>query len=179
MLKGERVTLRAVERDDLKRLHELEADVDLVIHGNGVWYPQSLAAFEKEFDKHLEDREPAFMVIEVDNVIIGSIGLHHSHRRDSNTEFGIGIYDPAYVGRGYGTEAIHLLLRWAFQVLNYRRVYLTTASNNPRAIRAYEKCGFVHEGRLRDHIYASGEYADLIYMGMMRSEWEGRLEARG
>ncbi|MBA3469792.1 MAG: GNAT family N-acetyltransferase [Herpetosiphonaceae bacterium] len=174
MLKGEKVILRAREREDLKRLHELEQNVELVLQGDGNWQPEPFAALEKNFEKHLADEEKSWFVIEVAGVVIGGIGLHHSNRLDSCSEFGIGIYDPEYVGKGYGSDAIRVLLRWAFRIQNYRRIWLTTAGDNPRAIAAYEKCGFVHEGRLREHIFSDGEYVDLVQMGMLRTEWEAR-----
>jgi len=107
-------------------------------------------------------------------ILIGGCGLHHSDRRNGTTQFGIGIYDPSYIGRGYGREAIELLLGWAFHVQNWRRVWLTTLACNERAIRAYRKLGFVEEGRLREHAFFAGEYVDELQMGMLRSEWQGR-----
>src|SRR5205809_236733 len=116
MLKGERVILRAVEREDLKRLHALEHNVDLVMLADGQWQPEPLAQWEKHFDKHLDDEEQARFVIEVDGTLIGGIGLHHRNRRSGVTSFGIGIYDPDYLGNGYGRDAIETLLRWAFRI---------------------------------------------------------------
>lgn len=174
MLRGEKVILRAVEKDDLKRLHELERNVDLVLLGDGHWQPEPFVAFEKNYEKHLEREEKSWFVIEVDGVLIGTTALHHSNRRDGVSEFGIGIYDPDYVGKGHGRDAIQVLLRWAFRVQNYRRIWLNTTSNNVRAIRSYEACGFVHEGRLREHIFSDGGYVDMVQMGMLRSEWEAR-----
>ena len=174
MLRGSRVILRAPEREDMKRFHEIERNVELVLLGDGHWQPVPLAAFEKDFDKHLEREEKTWFVIEVDGVVVGGCGLHHSHRRDGSTEFGIGIYDPEYVGKGYGSEAIGLLLGWAFQVENWRRVGLTTLACNERALRAYHRLGFVEEGRLREHSFFGGQYVDLVHMGMLRREWEAR-----
>lgn len=174
MLKGEKVVLRPVEREDIKVLYALESNVDLVILGNGHWVPEPLAAWEKNYEKRLEDEEQTFFAITVEGVVIGTIGLHHRNRRNSTSEFGIGINHPDYVGKGYGRDAIQVLLRWAFQVQNYRRIWLTTTSNNPRAIKAYEACGFVHEGRLREHVFMNGEYVDMIQMGLLRREWEAR-----
>lgn len=174
MLKGKNVRLRAVERDDLKRLHALEQNVDLVLLGDGHWEPGSLARWEKQFDKNLDQDDPAWFVIEADDRVIGTIGLHHRNRRESTTQFGIGIYDPEYVGRGYGREAIMLLLEWAFNVQNWRRVWLDTVAVNERAIRAYRACGFVEEGRLREHCWQNGEYVDMVLMGQLRSDWEAR-----
>lgn len=174
MLKGEKVILRALERDDLKRLHALERNVDLVVLGDGSWQPTSLASFEKWFDKHVEDKDKAEFVIEVDGKVIGGIGLHGQRRRDGTAQFGIGINDPEYIGKGCGRDAVNVLLRWAFQVQNYRRIWLDVWGTNERAIRAYRACGFVEEGRLRQHVYVNGVYQDQVVMGLLRAEWEAR-----
>ena len=85
---------------------------------------------------------------------------------------GVGIYDPEYVGKGYGRDAVTKLLDWSFGILNLRRVALETLATNERAIRAYRACGFVEEGRLREHEYVDGHYVDIVAMGVLRSEWE-------
>jgi len=174
MLCGKRVLLRAIEKEDIKRLHELYANVDLVLLGHGVWRPEPLAAWEKEFDKHVEERDKAEFVIEVDGVVIGEIDLqsHHMNRRAGVAHMGIGIYDPENVGKGYGRDAIMTLLDWSFRILNLRRVALETLASNERAIRAYRACGFIEEGRLREHEYVDGHYVDIVAMGVLRSEWE-------
>ena len=174
MLKGERVTLRAVERDDLKRLHELERNVDLMLLGGGEWEPQPLAAREQRYDKHASDEDKAWFVIEVDGTIIGDINLHNRDRRSRVSAFGIVISDPAYLGQGYGREAIALMLDWAFRIQNYERIWLDTWATNQRAIRCYQSLGFVEEGRQRRHIFVNGEYVDAVLMGLLRSEWQAR-----
>ena len=174
MLQGERVVLRAVERADLKRLHELERNVELVLLGDGAWQPVPLAKWEKNFDKQLDDEEQTSFVIEVDGTVIGGLGLHHRSRRSGVTSFGIGIYDPDYLGKGYGRDAIETLLGWVFRIQNYRRIWLETSASNERAIRCYKAVGFVEEGRLRKHEFFDGTYIDSIMMGLLRSEWEAR-----
>ena len=173
MLQGEKVILRPFERDDIKRMHELSANVDLVTLADGAWSPGSLAAWEKEFDKHLEDEDAGEFAIEADGKVIGSIGLHRwRNRRAGTASIGVGIYDPEYVGKGYGRDAVNLLLDWAFRIQNYRRIALTTLATNERAIRAYRACGFVEEGRWRQHTYVNGQYVDDVIMGILRPEWE-------
>jgi RimJ/RimL family protein N-acetyltransferase len=170
MLKGDKVLLRAIERGDLKRLHELARNVDLVVLGDGHWQPESLAAFEKYFDKYLEGEERDWFVIEADSRVIGRIGLMQSNRRNGCAELFIEIYDPAYLGKGYGREAIDLLLEWAFRLQNYRRIWLKTSAANERAIRCYHAVGFVEEGRLREQLYYDGRYVDSVLMGLLRSD---------
>jgi len=114
------------------------------------------------------------LVIEVADKVIGEIFLHHKHRGWGTTHFGIGIYDPEYVGKGYGRDALNVLLRWAFRIQGYRRVSLTVGANNERAIRAYQACGFVQEGRFREEAFYNGQYEDVLAMGLLRSEWEAK-----
>jgi RimJ/RimL family protein N-acetyltransferase len=174
MLKGENVILRAIEREDLKRLHELRRNVELLMFGDGDWQPIPLAAIEKDYDKHLSDEEKAWFVIEVDSKVIGDIGLHHRDQRSRVTAFGVGIYDPEYISRGYGREAIGLLIDWVFRIQNYQRIWLDTWATNERAIRCYKAVGFTEEGRQRQHIYFDGHYVDVVLMGLLREDWEAR-----
>src|SRR5215212_11298222 len=106
VLRGKRVLLRAIEREDLKRLHALNQNVELVLAGDGHWRPTPLAAFEKRYEKHLEDQEQDAFVIEVGGNVIGDIGLHSRDRRSRVASFGVAIYEPDYLGKGYGREAI-------------------------------------------------------------------------
>ena len=176
MLQGKRVTIRAVERDDLKRLHELSQQVDLVLLADGHWRPSPLAASEKHFDKNLEDRDIAEFVIEVDGKVIGDLGLHSRDHRSRVSSFGVAIYDREYLGKGYGREAIALLLDWAFNDRNYERIWLTTWSSNQRAVRCYQALGFIQEARLRRHVFTDGEYVDELIMGMLRDEWRAQRQ---
>lgn len=171
MLKGKLVGLRVMEKDDLKTLYTLGSNVDLVQYGNGQWEAEPLAAWEKHFEKDLEREDFSSFVIDAEGVVIGGVGLHHKNRRESSTQFGIGIYHPDYVGKGYGRDAITLLLDWAFYDQNWRRVWLEALGVNERALRAYRALGFTEEGRLRQHAFFRGEYVDVIQMGMLRDEW--------
>lgn len=180
MLRGEKVTLRPIEREDLKRMHELAThNVEQVLLARGAWEPWSLAAMEKEFDKHLEEQDKSEFVIEADGTIIGNIGLHPwKNRRAGSASFGVTIFDSEYLGKGYGRDAVNTLLDWAFRIQNFQRVGLTCLATNERAIRCYEAVGFVHEGRMRQAQYVNGSYVDEVQMGILRGEWEARQRER-
>ena len=178
MLRGKKVVLRAIEREDLKRLHELESDVELAMLAGGAWHPEPLAAWEKDFDKHLEDQDKSEFVIEVDGKIIGTTELHRwKNRRAGTASLGISIFDRDYLGKGYGRDALNVLLDWSFRIQNYRRIELETLATNERAVRSYKACGFVEEGCKRQCEYSNGVYVDVLEMGILRAEWEaGRRE---
>src|SRR5258706_11033228 len=85
---------------------------------------------------------------------------------------GMGIGEPEFRGKGYGTDALRLTVNYAFRELNVYRVSLSTYSYNTRAIHGYEKVGFVREGTIRGMVQRDGQRYDEIMMGLLRSEWE-------
>jgi RimJ/RimL family protein N-acetyltransferase len=103
---------------------------------------------------------------------IGFVGLFDFHWNHGDALIGIGLGDREYWSKGYGTDALQALLRFAFNELNLRRVTLIVFDYNPRAIRSYEKCGFVKEGTVRGVLQREGRRWDWHFMGMLREEWE-------
>ncbi|MFN8371452.1 MAG: GNAT family protein [Anaerolineae bacterium] len=177
MLKGQRVTLRSISRDDLPRLNEFNNDVEVELAGGGdPPMPQSLARLQAEYEQDLGrgGRDGAGFAIEVDGKFIGQCALFNFDHTAQTCELGITIGDKAYWGKGYGREAITLLLDYAFRLRNFRKVWLRVHGSNERGMRAYRACGFVEEGRLRAHVWSSGSYDDLVHMGVLRDEWLAR-----
>ncbi len=175
MLKGERVTLRAMSRDDLPLLWTFNNDLDVELAGGGD--PPMPQPFERlladmERDWAAGGRDDALFAIEVDGKFIGACVLMHPNHTAHTAELGIGIGDKGYWSKGYGREAVGMLVEYAFRYRNYRRVWLWVHGRNRRAIAAYTACGFVEEGRLREHVYSNGAYDDAVYMGILRQDWE-------
>jgi RimJ/RimL family protein N-acetyltransferase len=88
-------------------------------------------------------------------------------------ELGISIHDKALWSQGLGTDAVRLVLRYAFKELALNRVELTTDEENARAIRCYDKCGFVREGLLRQHRLVDGRFGNTVVMSVLADEWRG------
>lgn len=114
----------------------------------------------------------ASFAIEADGQYIGFCSLYNLLNPNGNLELGITIGDRAYWGRGYGREAVTLLLTYGFHYLGARRIALTTHAKNERALRCYRACGFVEEGRPRKAVWIEGEYVDLVNMSILRDEWQ-------
>lgn len=176
MIYGDRIRLRAPTRSDLPRFVEWLNDPD-VRDGLLLYLPLSQEDEEAWFENMLKTPAPQRpMVIEVhhrdDWVMIGNCGLHVIDWRIRSAEAGIFIGDPSNWNKGYGTEVMRLLLRHGFYTLNLNRIALEVFQTNPRAIRAYEKAGFVQEGRKRQGMYRDGEYIDILLMSVLRSEWQ-------
>jgi RimJ/RimL family protein N-acetyltransferase len=107
-----------------------------------------------------------------DNRLIGKASLYGISWTDRKATLAIAIGDETDRGKGYGSEAIRLLLRYGFEELNLNRVSLWVFEYNRRAMRLYEKLGFKHEGRLRQDSFHQGRYWDNVQMAMLREEWE-------
>ena len=108
-----------------------------------------------------------------DDRLVGGIGLMDISGPDGHAQLGLSVYKQDDWGHGYGREMIVLALRYAFNELNLYRVWLTTPGFNERAMKLYEKLGFRHEGRGREHILLDGTLWDVVYMVMLRDEFEG------
>ncbi|MEK7660386.1 MAG: GNAT family protein [Patescibacteria group bacterium] len=103
---------------------------------------------------------------------IGNAGIHRVDRIHRHGTAGIFIGRKDLWGKKYGTEAMHLLLRFSFLTLGLHRVGLSVNLTNKRAIRSYLRCGYRHEGVQRQHLFLHGEYIDKHTMGVLREEWE-------
>ena len=175
MLQGQKVILRAMTRQDLERLCQFNNDLEVELASGGdPPMPQALARIEAEYDAKVGQggRNGTEFAIEADNKFIGPCAGFQFDEVARTCELGITIGDKDYWGQGYGREAIALLLDYGFRFFNLHRVFLSVNGNNERAIRAYRGCGFQEEGRLRSHVWSDNAYVDLVYMGILRKEWE-------
>ncbi len=140
--------------------------------------PVGTKAWRERLEEKPEDRFLPFAIRTLaDDKLIGFVSLFGLTNQHGDCWVGIGIGDHDYWGKGYGTDAMRIILRYAFQELNRHRVSLNLLSTNERAQRSYEKCGFIPEGRTRETDKRMLERSDLTYMGILRHEWEA-AEAR-
>jgi RimJ/RimL family protein N-acetyltransferase len=106
--------------------------------------------------------------------MIGNCGVFDIDPVSRLGELGIMLGEKDEWNKGYGTEAMLLLVRHCFETLNLNRAYLRVYAENLRAKRSYEKAGFVEEGRLREAVYKHGKYDNVIVMSILHSEWMAR-----
>jgi RimJ/RimL family protein N-acetyltransferase len=164
----------------LPRLCEFNNDLEVELAGGGdPPYPQALARLQAEYDQDSAKggRDGNRFAIEADGQFIGQCALFNQDATAQTAELGIAIGDKAYWGRGYGRECIELLLRHAFQHHHYHKVWLRVNASNARAIKAYQACGFVEEGRQKAHVWNNGRYDDLVLMGQLADDWRQRQNA--
>ena len=125
---------------------------------------------EKEFEKDSDMYWFAIRTLE-DDRLLGDVTLSVINWGSREAFAGIAIGAREFWGKGYGTDAMQLLLRYGFIELNLWRISLNVFEFNQRALRSYEKAGFRLEGRQRQAIQREGRRWDILYMGILREEW--------
>lgn len=100
---------------------------------------------------------------------VGSVYLRDIDRRHNKAEYGIFIGGDGARGKGYGTMAARLMIRYAFEEMGLHRLFLRVFADNTRAIRSYEKAGFKREAFLRDDVRIDGCYRDIVLMGILNT----------
>jgi RimJ/RimL family protein N-acetyltransferase len=180
MLKGDRVILRAMRREDLERYNELKNDIEIeLLASDDPPAPMELARTQLNFEDHirLDRQDHVWFAIETQTKFIGQCILHRFDHAARTCALGITIGDRDYWGKGYGRDAVNLLLKYAFRLRNLEKVWLSVSGTNVRAQRSYASCGFVEEGRLKRQIWLDGDYDDLVYMGLLRDDWLASQDA--
>jgi len=128
------------------------------------------------FEKRMSDDNPSRFNFSIralaDDRLIGFIGLYLPFTHGCDAWVGIGIGERDYWGKGYGTDAMRVILRYAFNELNLHRVSLALHEYNTRAYRSYEKAGFRSEGCVKQDQIREGKRTDTLFMGILRSEWK-------
>jgi diamine N-acetyltransferase len=173
---SKRLRLRAMERTDIPRFVEWLNDPE-VTPGISIIYPMGSEDESRWFDGVMQTPlELHPLVIEIkdgkDWKPIGNCGFHNLDWRNASGEVGIFIGDKSQWNKGFGGEALHLLMKVGFETMNLHRIWLRVMADNERAVRCYEKLGYIHEGKFRDGEYHRGHYVDMLVMSMLRPEWK-------
>ncbi|NOX61783.1 MAG: GNAT family N-acetyltransferase [Chloroflexi bacterium] len=171
MLQGQRVTLVPIEREHLPNYVRWFADRE-VLEYFGPYLPLNLAQEEKWYELMLEDETTVAFAVEMEGQHIGGCGFTSINHRHQSAEAGLFIGEKSLWNMGLGQDILTTLLHYGFDYLNFHRIYLRVFAENERAIRAYEKVGFEHEGRFREAEWRHGRRHDLLFMSILRHEWK-------
>jgi len=169
---GKRVNLRPLVRGDLVYLRKWLGDAE--IRGLiGEVASMSKAESEKFLEKVRGDTARAWfmVVVKENNKVIGEAGLLRMDRAWHTTDISVIIWEREEWGKGYGTEAVLLLLDHAFRHLDFHRAAVGVVGFNERALRFWAKIGFKKEGVQRDGYYYDGKYHDFVMMSILEDEF--------
>lgn len=166
------VNLRPVLRADLVFL--LATINDPIVRATiGSFLPQSEEE-EEEWIKNLGKKKQTDItfVIEIEDKPIGMMGIGKIIWKDRTATTGAAIKAVEHRGKGYGTRAKMLLLHYAFNELNLRKICSGALAFNLASLRFNEKCGYKEEGRQKEQVFKAGEHHDLVFTAVFQKDYE-------
>jgi RimJ/RimL family protein N-acetyltransferase len=171
-MQGKLVRLRAYEKSDADALFRWFSDEEVTRWLGPPAFP-SRAHQEKfiELASASSDDAKYFAIETLDGKLVGDCGLRFIDWKSRKAEFFITIGEKQFWGKGLGSDALRIVVRLAFDKMNLNRLWLSVLVDNPRAVRCYEKCGFVREGLLRQESYVDGKYRDVLLMALLREDY--------
>ena len=169
LLCGERVVLREARTSDRSELERLRADPEIDRY-MGVDTAPAGSVLKRVFVGSASGALADFVLQGPAGRIMGLLSFWERAVPHHAAELSIWLARD-YRGHGYGTDAVLLGVRHIFKRFRLHKIYLRVLWYNTTAIRCYERCGFRKEGRLREEMCVEGVWHDLIYMGVLRSEF--------
>jgi len=175
-LPGDKIVLRPLQASDLTGAYlDWLNDYEVTRFLETGKKPATLASLRRYVEAMTQAPDTVMLAItekrsgvHVGNVKLG--GIHPVHRR---ADLGIMLGDKRRWGRGYGREAVALILAYGFDRLNLNKIYLGVDAENSAAVRVYEQLGFKIEGTLRQHLFRDGAYRDQHVMSVLREDYGG------
>lgn len=179
---GEKVVLRDLTERDIKEIYywKYEAFNREHLNWNAPYNPPVAMTLDEFCENKMAgsikisdtDRVRTELVIEVDGILVGTVGWYWVDEQTNWLCNGIVIFNSDFWSGGYGTEAFRLWTDYIFKNMNVARVGISTWSGNKRMIGLARKTGMIEEGRIRKARIVNGVYYDSVKMGMLREEWE-------
>ncbi len=169
--RSNRVVLRPLQLSDAPHLTRWINDPRVTQYVNA--HLPTAESEETEWINALSSRKDSNIVVMmvVEGKPIGTMGIHGINMRHRIATTGALIGEPEYWGKGYGSEAKMLLLEFAFNTLNLRKICSQVIAFNERSTKYSLKCGYKIEGRKKLEHFAKGEYWDVIQLGVFKEDW--------
>jgi RimJ/RimL family protein N-acetyltransferase len=173
---GDRIVLREYQLSDLNFIRQWVNDPELTnTLSDNFLFPHSKYETESFLNMMVEGKSSSksfVIAVKESQEYIGQIDLYKIDWKNRFAFLAVVIGRKEYLGKGYGSEAIRTIQKFAFEELNLNRIELEVYEYNERAYKCYLKCGFSEEGRYRKKIYRKGKYLDAICMSILRSEYK-------
>ena len=172
-LTGDNIYLSPISFDDVEQYAEMVNDIKVSV-GLGYLSYTNIIDFESEKEFLISvKKEKMFAVRLLENdELLGNIGFNSLDIINRNGALGVLIGNPKYQRKGYGTEALKLILDYGFSFLNLRNISLSVFEYNEAAYNLYKKAGFKEVGRLRKAVEIMGKTYDVIIMDMLKEEFQ-------
>lgn len=171
-LEGKKVYLKPLNASDAEAYYQqlFNAETRRLTGTKAIFNYEQITEY---IDRKRGDDSSVLLLIALQetNELIGDIALQDLDYTNRSASLRISIDQSEHQGQGYGTEALCLMLDYAFGILQLHRVELNVYEFNERAVHVYEKVGFKVEGRQRDALFYNHEYHDAILMSMLEEEY--------
>ena len=170
-ISGERIYLSPVNIDDAPVFTKWMNDE--AVSGNLEQYSQNFSVeAEQEFLKQLSSGGHDYaIVLREGNVLLGLISINRINKISRKASIGMFIGEADQRGKGYGSEALRLILDYGFSTLNLHNIMLTVHADNEQAIACYKKAGFREFGRRKEACFKRGRYFDTVYMEILPGDF--------
>lgn len=176
MIRGKNVYLRSVEKRDINTFYDICSDKEIRKYDGGYMIFPSVEYMVQNFEEITSLKRKALSIINEKGVLIGYTTYYEYE--DSVNVYAIGITIASrFWGRGYGKDTIEVLLDYLFMYKAAERVELEVVNYNNRAIKCYERCGFIKEGIKRKKYFSQGVYNDTIIMGILKEDYNKFLSS--
>jgi len=183
VLRGDLVALRPVRREELPTLYAWRQDLDLLAWTDTEpWVPLSYEEWSRRRDEQTSATVALFGVQEgvaQDGRLVGTCELWGIDEYNRNAHIGIKLGAESDRGKGFGRDALAVLVRYAFRYRGLHRLQLETFAHNTAMRHCAEHVGFTEEGRLRESGWAAGRFGDDVVYGLLATEWATRPGAGG
>ncbi len=168
---GEKLFLRALEKSDINDNYLMWInDPEVTKYMVTGSFPSNMEMLEEYYINMTKSTNHVILaIVDIETVKhVGNITLNNINWITRKAILGLMIGEKQFWGKGYGSEATNLVVRYAFDQLNLRRLWLGCYANHKSAIRVYEKAGFIIEGELKDEYYSDGKFHNMLIMGITR-----------
>lgn len=176
-IKGRFVTIRAIEKEDLKFLKEMLDDEKIETMTVGDHLPISLYQQEQWYTNNIGKESFLKYMIETPNDgAVGLISLEDLDWKNRSVCVGLKLMEKKCSTTGVGIDAFMAILRYVFDELQMQRAWAVTLEYNQASLNMQKLCGFVVEGKNRKALYKHGQYHDLVLTSLLREEYYKMIE---
>lgn len=171
-IKGNKITLRFIEPDDLEAIREMSNDSEQEYMIGGWSLPAAKKHQEEWYQRILGDKNNIRFAIDYSGSFVGLVTLTDIDWKNRRAKSGIRLTLNAPKRQGIATDALITMLDYAFEELNLHRIYATIIEHNQASRKLHAKCGYREEGLLRQSVYKRGRYHNELQLSILKSEFK-------
>lgn len=176
-IKGKRVTLRAIEKEDLELMRDMLNDPEIENLVVGWAFPVSKYQQEKWYENNISNMNNLRLIIEIEGEgAVGLVTLTEIDWKNRKAVSGIKILKNHKRKKGIGTDSLMTIMRYSFDELQLHRLETTRFLDNIASEKLYNKCGWKEEGIKREAVYKKGRWRDLVFTSILKNDYLKLIE---